>query len=138
MSLALHGFQLYNTEMNTFVILFIVSIIGMILMMSLRAFELMTNRNIISENFRDMTDRKIIILWNKVSRYLNVKKKKFNIFLEHIPVFFARLLYIILKWGRKKGDRFFNMVKGKGALTNRGSASFFLNSIHEHKQSEKK
>ena len=124
--------------MNTFVILFIVSIVVMVLMMILRSFELITGRNIISEKFRDITDRKIIILWNKASRYLNARKKEFHNFLDHIPVFFARILYIILKWMRKKGDRFFNMVKGKGALTNKGSASFFLNSIHEHKKGEKK
>jgi len=124
--------------MNNLIILFIVSIVGMLFMIILRTIELTMRRSIISEKFRDMTDRKIIFLWNKGNRFIVARKKSFKKFTDSIPVFFARILYIILRWIRRKGDRFFNMIKGKGALTNKGSASFFLNSIHKHKEDSKK
>lgn len=73
--------------------------------------------------------------WDLVYKKYLIRVKSYLVALFYTTV--HKILHFLLIVGRKfkvHHDRWYNMVKGKGVIKKKGSVSFFLREISEHKK----
>lgn len=73
--------------------------------------------------------------WDLVYKKYLIRVKSYLVALFYTAV--HKILHFLLIIGRKfkvYHDRWYNMVKGKGVIKKKGSVSFFLREISEHKK----
>lgn len=115
-------------------IVFSVSVIVMLGLIFFRYFEIKRGKRLISKEFRDRNDFYI----RKIALFCKYKFQTAQSFVVHIIKNILHLIYYIFiqSWSFivMKNLKYINMVRGKGMLKNRGSASFFT---HLEKDAER-
>lgn len=107
-------------------------------MILIKLFELKSGRDFIFVVWRNKIDKFAHLWFAKVKTIISSKEREFIIFVKNIPVqilsYVSRLhLYLHKRYGKQV-----DMIKGRNITSNKGSVSFFINSISEYKKEIKR
>ncbi len=119
--------------------LFSISVIAALLMLVGKQHELSTGKVTVFASFLKKTDPILKQYWNSFIHFLSLFNKRTARLLLHMIV--EEMIHFLKAIKRRldsKQSKFFMMVKGKGEVKRRGSASFFLKHIKEHKDALRK
>lgn len=120
----------------TEVILFLVSIFVMLMFLAFRSIEVKRNKNFISLNIRNKSDRFILKYWRYLIAILNYIAEVIAFNLKKIPTIFMHIVSDIWEFITERSSKYVDVVRGKGTLKKGGSVSFFISSISEGKEKE--
>lgn len=117
------------------IVFFWVSLIGVIIMLTVRATEEAKRIRFIPQKFTVVSDRFVKIFWNMSLTLFGDVWDFVRVQITRIPGLFAQ--GFMLLWGRFVGNvRYFDRLLRSRELPKKKkkSSSFFLNSIQEHKE----
>ena len=119
-------------------IIFILSCIGMLLMILVKLFELKTGRDFILAQWRQKIDKHAHVWFAKTKDFVLKAEKGAVAFVKNIPIHTLELVSKLHMYLHKKYGKRVDMIKGRTIPTNKGSVSFFINSISEYKKEIKR
>lgn len=103
-------------------------------MISYRSYELVKGGKIFSDSFRQKSDEKVLTFLAKniilLNRFYRIIIRKISNLVKIILV----RVHLIWKSLSKKGDSFFDRVKGKRVINNKGSVSLYWQSVSESRE----
>lgn len=105
--------------------LFAISLVVILTLLIIRSIEIKRNRNIISESLRERSDNFVLKIWNIVSSFFS---GVWSMVFFEIKKGFKFLLHIfvsIWEFFVHKSAKYIDMIRGRGVINNRGSASYF-------------
>ncbi|MBU3968750.1 hypothetical protein KJ991_00865 [Patescibacteria group bacterium] len=120
-------------------IIFIISLLGLALLFSIRIFEFQKGRVIISENIKDNLERKtrkhlsvLCFCTSHFNRH-NIIRLSFFIY-EEIKVFVVKIFHSIIGKIKNSDFKIVKVIMGKKILKRDGDVSSFLNDIADFKR----
>ena len=120
--------------MSTTLIIFIVTLSGMLFMVFFRGIEIIFKKELIPVRIRERSDRRINLVWQRVSYTLDKSQARLMHGIKHLPSTVLHIINYVWSHVFKKSMHFAETLKGKGVPTTKGSASFFISSINDHKK----
>lgn len=124
--------------MGFLVNLIIYSLILIVLIIAIRAFELKRKKDIIPRKLRKSLDHKFLHILEKVISSFLHAKDSFIYQIKRIPYVVSKYLVNFWHAVMEKSEKFIDTAKGRGIPTKGGSASFFLTSVSRYKSSLRK
>ncbi|MCB9806094.1 hypothetical protein H6775_02965 [Candidatus Nomurabacteria bacterium] len=118
----------------TQIIIFSVSIVLMVSIVGIRMLEIKRGQDIVSQSFRKSGDKIVLTVWNWVRNILSIVNNSISNFFKNIFRTVAHLMVDLWEIFVRKSAKYIDSIRGKGVLKNKGSASFFISSLQEHKE----
>ena len=115
------------------IIVFIFSLIGIIVLLSLKHWEQKRGRTFFSV-FRFKADVFVIDSKAALRNRLPSESKRLSRQAVHYTIYhLSTVLLQVVQYIEKRLLRFINMIKGRGEIKKGGSVSFYLKNVSEHK-----
>jgi hypothetical protein len=118
--------------------IFILSCVGMLLMISIKLFELRAGRDFIFIRWRNKIDEVAHLWFSKTKIFISSKERNTIAFVKSLPVKALHVVSKIHMYMHKKYGKQIDMIKGRSIPANKGQVSFFVNSISEYKKEIKR
>jgi len=118
--------------------IFIVSFVGMIIMIVVKLFEIRIGKDFVFVVWRNKIDEYTHLWFAKVKKFVTSKERNTIAFVKNIPVQILALVSKLHVYLHKRYGKQVDMIKGRKIPTNKGSVSFFINSISEYKKEIKR
>ena len=120
-------------------IIFIISLLGLALLFSVKIFEFQKDRVVISENIKNNIERKTrkhLSVLNFYASHFNRRNAiRFALFIyNEIKVFVVKIFYIVIRKIKNSDSKIVNIIMGKKVLRRDGEVSSFLNDIADFKK----
>ena len=120
-------------------IIFIISLLGLALLFSVRIFEFQRSKIVISENIRNHIERKtrkhLSILCFCMSHFNRRNIVRLTLFIYgEIKVFVVKIFHSIIRKIKNSDLKIVNIIMGKKILKRNGDVSSFLSDIADHKR----
>ncbi len=120
-------------------IIFILSCVGMLFMILVKLFELKTGKDFIFVKWRKEIDKHAHVWFANTKAFVVKLEKSAVVFIKNIPLHTLEIVSKIHMYLHKKYGKRVDMIKGRTIPTNnKGSVSFFINSISEYKKEIKR
>lgn len=113
------------------IILFIIALVGIVVVLGIRVFELKSDKVILS---RESTDSKLRSLVFFCGNFLYRVVLSFKKFILNIPVFVQKIPGKLSAFTYRRFQKHVDLVKGRGVLQTKGSVPVFFSQIDEHKK----
>lgn len=112
--------------------LIIISAVVIIGMISYRSYEVILDKNLISEEKRLSCDKKVLTFFNKNIKLFNRLSRKF----KKIPEVLIHKVHDFWKVISNKVDFYFDKIKRNKKDNNKGSVSIYWQKVSERRKSE--
>lgn len=120
--------------MTPTLIIFIATFSGMLLMVFFRGIELIFKKELIPVRIRERSDRRLNLVWQRISYAIDKSQSRLMHAIKHFPSTVLHIINYVWSHVFKKSMHLAETLKGKGVPTTKGSASFFISSINDHKK----
>ena len=107
-------------------------------MVLVKLFELKTGKDFILADWRNKIDKHVHVWFAKTKEFIVRIEKSTVVFIKNIPIHTLELVSKLHMYLHKKYGKRVDMIKGRTIPTNKGSVSFFINSISEYKKEIKR
>ena len=107
-------------------------------MILVKLFELKSGKDFIFVVWRNKIDGYAHLWFAKAKKFIIAKEHSSIAFMKNIPVKVLHLVSVVHVYLHKKYGKQIDMIKGRSVPTNKGSVSFFVNSISEYKKEIKR
>jgi len=115
------------------VIILGVSLTGITLLIALKEIEY-KRRKTFALSLRQRADRRVLRLVNFFQIHLpTLSRKVWQQMLHHFALHLGTFFLKVVRFVENRLVRFINIIKGKGVIKKKGSASFFIQNVLEHK-----
>lgn len=107
-------------------------------MILVKLFELKSGRDFMFIRWRSKVDKYAHLWFTKIKTSIVLIERKSIAFVKNIPVKALHIVSGVHVYMHKKYGKHVDMIKGRSVPTNKGSVSFFVNSISEYKKEIKR
>lgn len=115
----------------------LVSLLLIISMVSYRSYEINRGKELIAYSTRKKSDEKVLTFLDKNIILLGRIYQRISVELSKLPEIAADKMHYVWKVISQKGDLFFDKIRGKRPMNNRGSVSLYWQSVSRSKDSKK-
>lgn len=122
------------TGMTLDLILFTIAFLGILVMLIYRSIEVSTGMNIVPRGLRRVLDKKTESVFSFCKRVAILTLSKMETVYNKGVGAIKESPKIVATFFYRKFEKQILLVQGKGAMSTKGSVSFFLNDALEHKK----
>lgn len=117
---------------------FVLACFGMVTMIIVKLLELRAGKDFVFVVWRNRIDEYAHLLFIRMKKFIVAKERESILFVKSIPVKVLDIVSKVHMYLHKKYGKRVDMIKGRSIPANKGSVSFFINSISEYKKEIKR